>query len=175
MKNIIDKLVSIGEKIDIVCKVFLGIQLIVLTVIVIVQVILRLNDKSIGWATEFVTLTFIWASMLGSAIASRYMLHIGVDTIRDRLKGIARKTFMLVSHIIFIVGLVIFTMSSFDYTLTQAAHATTTMPAVSLGWFYCSLPICGFIMLYYTVIQLLEIICYGDVVKIELAAEEINA
>ena len=172
LNKLIEKLKFIGDKIDVVCKAFIGVQLVVLTVIVIIQVVLRLNSKSIGWATEFVTLTFIWASLLGSAIASRHMLHIGVDTIRDRLTGMARKIFMLVSHMILLIGLVIFTLSSFDYTLTQAAHAATTMPTVSLGWFYCSLPICGAIMLYYTFIQFLEIICYGDAVKIELSADE---
>lgn len=175
MKKLIEKLAYVGEKIDLLCKAFLGIQLIALTVIVIAQVTFRLSGKSIGWATEFVTLTFVWASMLGSAVASRYMLHIGVDTIKDRLKGKAKEIFMILSHLILIIGLVIFTFSSLEYTLMQTNHMATTMPTLSLSWFYCSLPLCGFIMLYYTLIQFLEIICYGDAVKLEASPDEFQS
>lgn len=171
MKKLIGKLVFIGGKIDMVCKTFLGIQLTVLTLIIIVQVIARTMGKSIGWATEFATLTFVWVSMLGSAVAGRYMLHIGVDVIKDRLKGKIKKVFMIFSHTVLMIGLVIFTFSSFEYTVVQTTHMATTMPSISLAWFYCSLPICGFIMLYYTIVQFLEIICFGDAVKIEISEE----
>lgn len=172
MKKLIKNLHVIGQKIDVVCKAFLGVQLVALTLVVIMQVVFRMLGKSIGWATEFSTLTFVWASMLGSATASRYMLHIGVDTIRDRLKGKTKEVFMIVSHGILIAGLVIFIFSSFEYTLGQMDHMATTMPTLSLALFYCSLPICGVIMLYHTFIQLLEIFCYGDAVKMELSVDE---
>lgn len=172
MKKLIDKFAWLGEKIDIGCKVFLGIQLVAITIIVLLQIGLRMATQSLSWATEFATLSFVWASMLGSAIASRYMLHIGVDTIKDRLKGRAKEIFMIISHGILIIGLVIFTFSSFEYMMKQLNHMATTMPTISLAWFYCSLPICGAIMLYYTIVQLLEIICYGDAVKISTGNEE---
>ncbi len=172
MRKLIEKLSWFGEKIDVCCKVFLGIQLVAITVSVLAQVAMRVTNESIGWATEFATLSFVWASMLGSAIASRYMLHIGVDTIKDRLKGKAKEIFMIMSHSVLIIGLVIFTFSSFEYTLKQLNHMATTMPTISLACFYCSLPICGAIMLYYTLVQLLEILCYGDAVKISNGEEE---
>lgn len=174
MEKLINKLAWFGEKIDKVCKAVLGVQLTILLVVVLVQVIFRTSRHSIGWATEFVTLLFVWASMLGSAVAGRYMLHIGVDSIRDRLKGKAKKIFMLISQLILIVGLIIFTLSSFDYTIKQAGHVATTMSSVSLAWFYCSLPICGFIMFYYSIVQFLETIFYGDAVKIPLSPDETN-
>lgn len=172
MKKLIETLHIIGQKIDVACKAFLGVQLVALTIVVITQVIFRMFGKSIGWATEFSTLTFVWASMLGSATASRYMLHIGVDTIKDRLKGKGKEVFMIISHGILMAGLVIFIFSSFEYTLGQMSHMATTMPTLSLALFYCSLPICGVIMLYHTFIQFLEILYYGDAVRIETPADE---
>lgn len=172
MKKLIEKLVKIGEKIDIGCKAFLGVQLVAITLVVLAQVLLRMLNQSISWATKFSTLAFVWASMLGSAIASRYMLHIGVDTIRDRLHGRAKEIFMIISHAVLICGLVIFTFSSFEYTLKQVNHMATTMPSVSLALFYCSLPICGAIMLYYTLVQFLEIFSYGDAVKLSNGDDE---
>lgn len=172
MEKLIETLRIIGQKIDFVCKAFLGIQLVALTVVVIAQVFFRTFGHSIGWATEFSTLTFVWASMLGSATASRYMLHIGVDTIRDRLKGKAKEILMVISHGILITGLVIFIFSSFEYTIGQINHMATTMPNISLAIFYCSLPICGTIMLYHTLVQLLEIFHYGDAVRIETSLDD---
>ncbi len=173
MKKLIDKLVWLGEKIDIGCKAFLGVQLVAITIVILTQIALRFAGHSISWATEFATLSFVWASMLGSAIASRYMLHIGVDTIRDRLRGKAKEIFMIASHTVLFIGLVIFTFSSFEYTVGQVNHVATTMPAISLSWFYCSLPICGLIMMYYTFVQMLEILTYGDAVKLTNGEEEL--
>lgn len=172
MKNLIIKLAWFGEKIDKVCRILLGIMLSVLLIVVVAQVVGRATGRTFSWATEFATLLFVVASMLGSAVASRYMLHIGVDTIRDRLKGKAKTVFLLISHLILIVGLVVFVFSSFEYAVGQINHLATTMPSVSLTWFYSSLPICGVVMLYYTLIQFIEIIVYGDAIKIEASLEE---
>lgn len=171
MKAFIERLVFIGAWIDKGCQLFLGAQTVLLLALVTVQILLRQLDVSISWATELSCLLFIWMSLLGSAVSSRYLLHIGVDVLKDRLKGKAKKVILFVSHLILLAGLIIFIFSSYEYTLAQINHMATTMPAVSLAWFYCSLPICGAIMLYYTIIQLLQLHVCGDMEKLELTPE----
>lgn len=170
MKALIDRLVLVGAWIDKGCQLFLGVQAVLLLALVTVQILLRQLDVSISWATELSCLLFIWMTLLGSAVSSRYLLHIGVDVLKDRLKGRAKKVVLLVSHLILLAGLIVFIFSSFEYTLAQINHMATTMPTVSLSWFYCSLPICGVIMLYYTIIQLLQLHICGDMVKLELTS-----
>ena len=171
MKALIQRLVFVGAWIDKGCQIFLGIQAALLLILVTVQIALRQLDVSISWATELSCLLFIWMSLLGSAISSRYLLHIGVDVLKDRLKGKVKRAILFVSHFILVIGLIIFIFLCFEYTLAQIDHMATTMPKISLAWFYCSLPICGVIMLYYTIIQLLELHVYGDMVKLELSPE----
>lgn len=166
--KIMSKLESIGRWICDICKVLLGLQLAAVLGIVVVQVFMRRLGHSLGWANELCCMLFIWATLLGAALASRYALHIGVDAIKDRLKGKAKKCFMIVSHSFLIIGLLIFTFSSLSYTMSQSSRVLATIPSISVGWFYCSLPICGFIMLYYTVLQLIQIVKYEDIVKIDL-------
>ncbi|SCJ57625.1 Neu5Ac permease [uncultured Eubacterium sp.] len=171
MKALIERLVLVGAWIDKGCQLILGIQAVMLLALVTVQIFLRQIDVSISWATELSCLLFIWMTLLGSGISSRYLLHIGVDVLKDRLKGKVKKTVLFISHFILLIGLIIFIFSSFEYTLSNVNHMATTMPAISLSWFYCSLPICGAIMFYYTVIQLLELAVLGDMVKLELSPD----
>ena len=115
MKALIQRLVFVGAWIDKGCQIFLGIQAALLLILVTVQIALRQLDVSISWATELSCLLFIWMSLLGSAISSRYLLHIGVDVLKDRLKGKVKRAILFVSHFILLIGLIIFIFSSFGY------------------------------------------------------------
>jgi len=156
---------NIGEGINNICKVIIGIQLIAILIITVFQVILRRLDFSISWATEFSTLLFIWMTLIGAAIGAKYCMHIGVDAVKDRLKGTARKYFLLFSYVVLIVGIIVLVMTGFLYTVVQIPHLTTSMP-ISVSWFFCSIPICGIVMLYHTIVQALEIICFGDILPV---------
>ena len=96
MKALIQRLVFVGAWIDKGCQIFLGIQAALLLILVTVQIALRQLDVSISWATELSCLLFIWMSLLGSAISSRYLLHIGVDVLKDRLKGKVKRAILFV-------------------------------------------------------------------------------
>lgn len=169
MEQTLKSLQKIGTIINDVCKVLLGTQIIILLAITVIQVILRRLNHSISWITEFSSLLFVWMTLLGSAIAIKYFLHIGVDIIRDRLKGKVKTYFMFISHVILIVGILVITSTGYSFTIANIHHVGTTVP-ISLAWFYCSIPICGVIMLYNTFVQLLEILHYGDVVPVILDA-----
>lgn len=163
MEKIISKLELIGEKLNKASVIFLGVQMITLSTVVIGQVLLRLLGTSINWATEFSCYLFIWMTMLGSAVASKYVMHIGVDILVERLKGKIRKIVMLMSHLLFLAGLIIFIIAGLQYTLQQIPNFTVTME-ISKAWFYVSMPICGVLMAYYTLVQLLEIVHYGKII-----------
>ena len=56
------------------------------------------------------------------------------------------------------------------YSCTDSTSGTTIK--VSLALFYAALPVSGLIMIYYTFVQLLENICYGEAKKIPLPGDE---
>ena len=78
---------------------------------------------------------------------------------------------MLLADLILIFALILFTVAGANYTIAQIPHTGTTIK-VSLAWFYVSLPISGIIMIYYTFVQLLENICYGEAKRIPLPGNE---
>ena len=163
MEKIISRLELIGEKLNKASVIFLGVQMIILSIAVVGQVFLRFFGTSINWATEFSCYLFIWMTMLGSAVASKYLMHIGVDILVERIRGKARKIVLLISHLLFLAGLLIFITAGMQYTVQQIASLTVTF-GISKAWFYVSMPVCGMLMAYYTFVQLLEIIHYDKII-----------
>ena len=171
MEKLIEKLRKIGDGINVISRASLAIITLALCVAVIGQLFARWFGFSMSWASEFACLIFVWQTMLGSAVASRHLLHIGVDMLVNSMHGKTKQIVLVVANIVLLVGLAIFTYSSAIYTLGQLDHFAVSFHW-PLAWFYASLPVSGLIMIFYTVIQLLEVIHYGDVVRIPLPGSE---
>jgi TRAP-type C4-dicarboxylate transport system permease small subunit len=171
MENLIRVLHKIGDRINFISRGVLGAMSLALCCAVIGQLILRWFGTSLSWASEFSCYIFVWTTMLGSAVASRHLLHIGVDMIVNCFHGTPKKILLILANVVLLVALALFIVSSGQYTLSQMDHSMTTMK-LSLGWFYCSLPISGVIMAYYTFVQLLETIYYGEAKKLPLPGDE---
>lgn len=167
LKNFIRSIQDIGDIINKASRVLLGIITIVLSVIVIGQMLFRQVGFSITWASEISCYLFVWQTLLGSAVASRYLLHVGVDMIVNCFHGTTKKVILLVSNFILIITLVIFTLASTQHTIAQASRTGVSFD-FSIAWFYVSLPICGIVMLYYTLVQLFETIYYGEAIRVPL-------
>lgn len=155
MAGLIEKLHKIGDVINTVARVALGVTSIALCIAVIGQFILR----------------WFGATMLGSAVASRHLLHIGVDMVINLCHGKTRQFMLVLADVILLFALILFTISGWNYTVAQIPHLGTTIK-VSLALFYAALPVSGLIMIYYTFVQLLENICYGEAKKIPLPGDE---
>lgn len=171
MAGLIEKLHKIGDVINTVARVALGVTSIALCIAVIGQFILRWFGATMPWATEFSCYIFVWTTMLGSAVASRHLLHIGVDMVINLCHGKTRQFMMVLADVILLFALVLFTISGWNYTVAQIPHLGTTIK-VSLALFYAALPVSGLIMIYYTFVQLIENICYGEAKKIPLPGDE---
>ncbi len=171
MEKLIRILHKIGDCINTVSRAALGLMSLALCVAVIGQLILRWFGTSLSWASEFSCYIFVWTTMLGSAVASRHLLHIGVDMIVNCFHGKTKKILLVLANLVLLAALVLFVVASGQYTLDQMDHSMTSMK-ISLGWFYCSLPISGIIMTYYTFVQLLETICYGEAIRLPLPGDE---
>lgn len=171
MENLIIRLRKIGDVINTVTRAVLGVFSLALCFAVIGQFVLRWVGLSMSWASDFSCYMFIWTTMLGSAVASRHLLHIGVDIIINCFRDRIKKAIVILADVVLLVALVLFIISGTQYTLGQISHMGTTVK-VSLSIFYVSLPVCGVIMAYYTFVQLLETIYYGEAVKLPLPGDE---
>ncbi|MBQ6362293.1 MAG: TRAP transporter small permease [Lachnospiraceae bacterium] len=171
MEQTLKILHRIGDGLSVVCRILLGITSLALCYAVIGQFILRWFHMSMPWASEFACYIFVWTTMLGSALASRHLMHIGVDLLINLLPAKPKKAVMILANIILLAVLVMFVVSTAIYTVQQIPHMGTTIK-VSLAAFYVSLPLSGLIMAYYTIVQTLEIAAYGEPTKILLPGDE---
>ena len=111
MAGLIEKLHKIGDVLNTVARVALGVTSIALCIAVIGQFILRWFGATMPWATEFSCYIFVWTTMLGSAVASRHLLHIGVDMVINLCHGKTRQFMLVLADVILLFALVLFTIS----------------------------------------------------------------
>ena len=105
MAGLIEKLHKIGDVINTVARVALGVTSIALCIAVIGQFILRWFGATMPWATEFSCYIFVWTTMLGSAVASRHLLHIGVDMVINLCHGKTRQFMLVLADVILLFAL----------------------------------------------------------------------
>ena len=75
--------------------------------------------------------------MLGSAVASRHLLHIGVDMVINLCHGKTRQFMLVLADVILLFALVLFTISGWNYTVAQIPHLGTTIKGFA-GALLCS-------------------------------------
>jgi TRAP-type C4-dicarboxylate transport system permease small subunit len=163
MDFIIKKMQYIEDKLDVLASLVAATTFAVMSVIVCTQVISRyFFSYSFQWAEEMGRYLFIWSTMLASACATHTHLHIGVDILVSNIKGKAQLAVKLTAQIFLIIAVYILTVYGAEQTMDviSAGQTATSFP-VSAGVLYLSIPVSGALMLYYAVVQLLELICYG--------------
>ena len=64
----------------------------IIVLLVVVNVIMRyIFSRTISWAEEFTTISFVWCVFLSSAACFRRQKHIGIDIIVERLPKVPRR------------------------------------------------------------------------------------
>ena len=109
MAGLIEKLHKIGDVINTVARVALGVTSIALC-------ILRWWNAALPSSAGLSCYIFVWTTMLGSAVASRHLLHIGVDMVINLCHGKIRQFMLVLADVILLFALVLFTISGWNYT-----------------------------------------------------------
>lgn len=142
-----------GKLLLLVGSVFLiGMVLVVLT-----QIYYRfVLQKPLSWSEEVARGFFIWAAVIGAAIAMNEKLHTNLTVFFDKFPPKAR---FVVASVTSILTIVFFTVVFvYGMRLTMVAHMNTS-PALKLpmSYFYASAPIgCG-IMAIFAVRDLIDL------------------
>ena len=111
-----------------------------MAVMVFANVALRfLTDHSILWVEETSRYLMIWLTFLGAGLVLRYGGHIGIDTLQERLPGVAP----LVRSLIFVLLLAFFAAMAWlgvRYALLTWGQ-TTPVLGIPIGAVYLAMPI----------------------------------
>ncbi|WP_313413115.1 TRAP transporter small permease [Sedimentibacter sp.] len=115
------------------------------------QIIMRfLFESANSWSEELTRYSFIWMSMLGSAIATRRSRHMNVDFLMNRMPKILKiiNSIIIKSLIIaFLIVIIFYGISLVSITFKQLSPGLR----VPMAYMYASVPIGGILMLLFTI------------------------
>ena len=170
MELILKKLHYIEDKLDRLASVIAILTFAVMSVLVCMQVISRFFfSHSFQWAEEMGRYLFIWSTMLASACAVHSHLNIGVDILVNNIKGKAQFIVKLMAQVFMILAVYILTVYGAEQTMdVYSAGQTATSFPVSAAVLYLSVPVSGAMMLFYSTVQLLELILHGKFTENEI-------
>ena len=122
------------------------------------QVITRylLNHPS-TWSEELVSYLFAWSTMFGAAVVSGERGHMNIPVLIDRLGPAAKKGFHIFSEVIALLfSAAILVFGGIRITDLAMGQMTSSL-GVTVGVFYVVLPLCGALIVLYSVLNIIGI------------------
>jgi len=137
-----DRLLTWLEKLIVNCL------LLTVTLVLFVNVVLRLLGESMQWAEEFSRYGIVWVTFVGASICVYKGAHIGVDAITMLLNQKSKRVLSLLTVIISIAFIAIFIKQSYLITLRafETGQVSSTLK-ISMVYIYGAMPVGGTLML----------------------------
>lgn len=126
-----------------------------MSVIVAAQVFSRyVLNHSLFWSEELARYLLVWLTFLGSSVAYYRKVHPGIDIIYCRLPAPARKTAVIVVHLVsmLLFGVMIFYGIKFAYFVRVQISPALYLPKWII---YCIIPFSGLILTLHSITLLL--------------------
>lgn len=141
-----------------VLNLLAGLSMTVMVVLTTYQVIVRyiFNSPS-TWSEELVGYLFGWSTMLGATIVSGERGHMNIPVLVDRFNPTMRKAFHIFAEVIaFIFSAAILVFGGFQVSKLAMGQQTSSL-GVAVGVFYWVMPVCGVIILIYSILNIIGI------------------
>ena len=115
--------------------------------------------KQAAFTDELARVLLVWISMIGAALAFGQKAHLGVDYVASKLHPEARKTLsVIVQLVILAVALIVFVIGGWALSMGQMGQPLPTVPWLTRGMVYISIPIGGVLMILFTIENVVDII-----------------
>ncbi|WMI81729.1 TRAP transporter small permease [Anaerotignum sp. MB30-C6] len=135
------------DKLETLQKIFLGVTVGIMVIVMVYQVVLRYCFSSANsWSEELARYLFIYDVMIAAAIATRKNSHLQVDFLINMLKPKVKCIFTIGATIVGIV----FLGYLFNYSLTLCQTAASNISAglkISMSIPYACMPIGAVLMI----------------------------
>jgi TRAP-type transport system small permease protein len=110
--------------------------LVMMVVLVFGNVVLRYGFNSgITVSEELSRMFFVYLSFIGAIVAMREHLHLGVDSLVNRLPVIGKKACFVVSQVLMLYACWLFGQGSWQQTMINL-HVVAPVSGMSMGVFY---------------------------------------
>ena len=160
------------EKLTNIITKILSIILIILMAVMVIdvswQVFTRfiLQDPS-SFTEELAGFLLIWIGLLGSSYALYTKAHLGIDIITSKLSGFRKLFSQLMIHAVVILFaffvLVVGGIRLVNITLTLEQISPAL--GIPMGYVYLVLPLTGILMIYYSIVSIIQTILKKDQIE----------
>ena len=135
-----------------------GLSMTVMVVLTTYQVIARyIFNAPSTWSEELVGYLFGWSTMLGATIVSGERGHMNIPVVIDKFSPAMRKAFNIFAEIIaFVFSATILVFGGIRVSRLAMGQQTSSL-GVAVGVFYWVMPVCGAIILIYSVLNVIGI------------------
>lgn len=159
-KLVMDK--YIGRMVEILTATMLGL----LCSMVFISVLSRyIFNFSLAWCEELAGLFFVWMTFLGSIAGIRKKSHMAIVFLVEKVAPEKQKRLYIYIHSTIIFFLAIMVWEGMRLTLATIADYSAVL-RISIGLYYLSLPLCGMLMLLFSLRHI------SDLLQREVANEE---
>lgn len=145
--------------IDRVLTTFLMFLMAFMVIVVSWQVVTRfvLQTPS-SFTEELARFLLIWIGLLGAAYALRTKAHLGIDILSTRLTGFRKQVIDITVHTIIILfsTLIMIIGGLRLVVLTINLNQISAAMGVKMGYIYLVIPISGLLMVYYSILCIIE-------------------
>ena len=135
-----------------------GLSMTVMVILTTYQVIARyiFNSPS-TWSEELVGYLFGWSTLFGATIVSGERGHMNIPIIIDRFNPTLRKAFHIFAEVIaFLFSATILVFGGIQVSRLAMGQQTSSL-GVAVGVFYWAMPLCGVVILLYSVMNIIGI------------------
>jgi TRAP-type C4-dicarboxylate transport system permease small subunit len=113
-----------------------------------------------SFTEELSRFLLIWIGLLGASYALRTNAHLGIDLLSQKLEGFNKRVLIvLVNILIILFSLFIMVLGGFRLVqLTFTLNQISASMGIKMGYVYFVLPLSGVIMIYYSILSIVEIL-----------------
>ena len=151
-----------------------GLSMAVMVILTTYQVIARyiFNSPS-TWSEELVGYIFGWSTLFGATIVSGERGHMNIPILVDRMNPPLRKAFHILWEVVaFVFSAAILVFGGIQVSNLAMGQQTSSL-GVAVGVFYWAMPICGVVILLYSVLNIVGIV--QGTISLEVADEAAEA
>ena len=143
---------------DRVLELLAGLSMAVMVILTTYQVIVRyIFSAPSTWSEELVGYIFGWSTLFGATIVSGERGHMNIPILVDRMNPPLRKAFHILWEVVaFVFSAAILVFGGIQVSNLAMGQQTSSL-GVAVGVFYWAMPICGVVILLYSVLNIVGI------------------
>ncbi|WP_258756423.1 TRAP transporter small permease [Cytobacillus firmus] len=152
-------MVKVKRALNQLLSIAVAVLLAFMTLLTIYQVIMRYFLKNPSTISEdLLSYSFVWVSLLGTALVFGQRGHMNMSFLPDKLKGTPKLTLEILSEVlIMIIVALVFLFGGSEFMEVGMMQLSPTLN-ISMNWVYIILPLSGILIIIYNIINLYETI-----------------